>query len=208
MHQDIFKLVLASESPRRKSLLSEAGFQFTVFPVKVSENLEKNLNVDDQIISIARRKAVAAFDQYKLLNLHNYLILTADTMVVEGNEPLGKPENPNEAFQILRRLSGKKHQVKTAICLVVEQPCQKDQQNNPHFICDIETTDVFFKTLTDQEIEDYIKTGEPMDKAGAYGIQGLGGKFVEKIVGPYDNVVGLPIGLLQKMLKENNWQVK
>ena len=197
-------LVLASESPRRKTLLEEAGFSFQVFPVKVSENLEKNLNVDDQIKAIARRKADRAFESYKHLKSGDFLILTADTMVVLDGKHLGKPADSTEARSMLMQLSGKKHQVKTAVCLVEGR---KKQDGIVKLLVDLETTDVFFKTLSEKEIQDYIATGEPMGKAGSYGIQGLGGKFVEKIVGSYDNVVGLPIDLLKKMLKAGAWQI-
>jgi septum formation protein len=194
---------LASESPRRKTLLEEAGFRFTVFPVKVSENLDKNLNVNDQILLIAQQKAEAAVaeyaNQYKPSELEGYLLLAADTMVVLDGFALGKPQDTADAFNILGRLSGNLHEVKTAICLY--------ESSTEKMISEICTTKVQFRILSSQEILNYISTGEPMDKAGAYGIQGLGGKFVEKIEGPFDNVVGLPIALLKKMFVDNNWRI-
>lgn len=204
MNQPI-PLVLASESPRRKTLLEEAHFSFRVFSVKVSENLEKNLNVDDQIKAIAMRKARAAFESYKSLKSEGFLLLSADTMVVLNGQALGKPENKTQAQAMLMQLSGQKHQVKTALCLVEGS---KDQDGIVKLLVDLETTDVYFKTISEKEIQDYIATEEPMDKAGSYGIQGLGGKFVEKIVGPYDNVVGLPVDLLKKMLKDGKWNLQ
>ncbi len=192
MHQYTHELILASESPRRKQLLDEAGFQFTVLPIKVSEKLEKNLNLDEQIKNLAIRKSLAAEAELKSLKKQNYLLLTADTMVTLDNEALGKPENKLEAEQMLTRLSGRSHQVKTAICLFKSSTFQR--------ICEIQTTEVFFRLISRQTILEYIATGEPMDKAGAYAIQGLGGKFVEKYVGAYDNVVGLPVALLKEIL--------
>lgn len=198
------QLVLASESPRRKTILTDSGFSFRVFPVKVSENLEKNLTVDEQIIAIARKKALAAFEQYKPLDSHGFLLLSADTMVVFDNQALGKPENPAQACQFLRQLSGKTHFVKTAIYLIEGSHVS----GNNHVLRQdhgLETTAVHFRALTEDEIQTYVQSGEPMDKAGAYGIQGLAGKFVDKIEGNFDNVVGLPMTLLKKILAQNNW---
>ncbi len=201
MHQ----LVLASESPRRKFLLEKAGFLFQTFSVKVSENLEKNLNVNEQILTIARTKAEAAWKTYKSLNSLPYLLLSADTMVVYENQALGKPVDKDDARQTLRLLSGKKHSVKTALCLV-------DSQNNSTFsplkmVDGICTTDVYFKNLSDVEIEDYLNTGEPYDKAGSYGIQGIASKFVDRIEGDYENVVGLSTRFLSELLERNGFVI-
>lgn len=197
MHQ----LVLASESPRRKFLLEKAGFLFQTFSVKVSENLEKNLNVNEQILTIARTKGEAAWKSYKPLNSLPYLLLSADTMVVYENQALGKPVDKEDARQTLRLLSGKKHFVVTALCLV------DSQKNSPHlplkFIESVCTTEVFFKTLSETEIEDYLNTSEPYDKAGSYGIQGLASKFVDRIHGDFENVVGLSTEYFAEMLKKN-----
>ena len=198
------QLVLASESPSRKTILTEAGFSFHVFPVKVSENLEKNLTVDEQIIAIARKKAMAAFEQYKPLNSQDFLLLSADTMVVYNNQALGKPESKEEACQFLRQLSGKTHYVNTAVYLVEG----KNESGNNRLLRQdygLETTAVHFRQLSEDEIQTYVQSGEPMDKAGAYGIQGAAGRFVEKVDGHFDNVVGLPMTLLKKILAQNNW---
>lgn len=187
-------LILASESPRRRELLKKAGYDFSVVPVKVSEIPNKNLNVNEQILDIARRKARAAFDQLKSSTDTPFRVLSADTEVIFAEKPLGKPQNREDAFRILRLLSGKPHQVITAVCLI--------DSNSHKELSQYEITHIHFKNLTDEEIWTYIDSGEPMDKAGAYGIQGLGGNFVEKIEGPFDNVVGLPIALVKKMLAE------
>ncbi|MNJ92791.1 Septum formation protein Maf [compost metagenome] len=190
MHQ----IILASESPRRRQLLSEAGFSFDVVPVKVSEIPDKNLNVNDQILDIAGRKSRAAFADLKSRLQNDFIVISADTEVIFGGGPLGKPVDTEDAVRILRLLSGNVHEVITAVSMV--------SSHNGKTLSQTETTRVFFKELSDEEIRNYIATGEPMDKAGAYGIQGLGGKFVEKIEGPFDNVVGLPVDLVRKMLKE------
>lgn len=185
-------LILASESPRRRELLKEAGFNFDVIPVKVSEIPDKNLNVNEQILDIARRKARAALGQLKSCRNEAFRVLSADTEVIFGGGPLGKPQNREDAYRILKLLSGNPHEVKTAVCII--------DSNSSKEVSQIETTQIFFKTLTDDEIWTYVDTGEPLDKAGAYGIQGLGRKFVDHFVGPYDNVVGLPIEVVKTLL--------
>lgn len=187
-------LILASESPRRKQLLKEAGFSFDVVSVKVSEIPDKNLNATEQILDIARRKARAAFAQLKSSKSHEFTLISADTEVIFEDQLQGKPADKQNAFEMLRRLSGKQHGVQTGVCIIDSATGKELSQ--------IETTTVYFKNLTDQEIWTYIESGEPMDKAGAYGIQGLGGKFVEKFEGPFDNVVGLPVQLVKEMLKK------
>nr|BFD61731.1 Maf family nucleotide pyrophosphatase [Bdellovibrio sp. HM001] len=187
-------LVLASESPRRKQLLSEAGFSFDVVPVKISEIPNKNLNVNEQILDIARRKARAALPLLKASRTEPFIVLTADTEVIFGGGPLGKPQDREDAYRILRLLSGKYHEVLTAVC-AVESSSGKELSH-------VETTKVYFKNLSDAEIWTYIDTGEPMDKAGAYGIQGQGRAFVERIEGPFDNVVGLPVEAVKNLLSK------
>nr|BFD65543.1 Maf family nucleotide pyrophosphatase [Bdellovibrio sp. HAGR004] len=187
-------LVLASKSPRRKQLLSEAGFSFDVVPVKISEIPNKNLNVNEQILDIARRKARAALPLLKASRTEPFIVLTADTEVIFGGGPLGKPQDREDAYRILRLLSGKYHEVLTAVC-AVESSSGKELSH-------VETTKVYFKNLSDAEIWTYIDTGEPMDKAGAYGIQGQGRTFVERIEGPFDNVVGLPVEAVKNLLSK------
>lgn len=187
-------LVLASESPRRRDLLQQAGFSFDVVSVKVSEIPDKNLNVNEQILDIARRKARAALAHLKSAREGHFHLLSADTEVIFGGGPLGKPHDRQDAYRILKLLSGQVHEVKTAVCIIDSLSGREVSQ--------IETTQISFKNLTDDEIWTYIETGEPMDKAGAYGIQGLGGKFVIHFEGPFDNVVGLPMGLVRNMLEQ------
>lgn len=220
------KLILASESPRRKDLLAKAGFSFHIFSVKVSESLEKNLKVDEQILHIARQKAKASLLHFPSKSPDPLLILAADTMVVLDNEPLGKPENFEQAVEFLSRLSGNTHSVKTAVVLVegpifpvIDSNSMHPQnpmsyyetidlrQMNLKFVEGIATTEVTFKLLSLKEITEYVESGEPMDKAGAYGIQGHGQNFVQKIQGSYDNVVGLSIDLVKDLLQKGSWEL-
>ena len=186
-------LVFASESPRRRQLLTDAGFSFDVVSVKVSEIPNKNLNVNDQILDIARRKAEGALPLLRSSRKGPFVVISADTEVIFGGGPLGKPSDREDAFRMLKLLSGNVHEVKTAVCMI--------DSTSSKVLSQIETTKVFFKTLSEDEIWTYIQTGEPMDKAGSYGIQGLGGRFVDKFEGPFDNVVGLPVKMVQEMLQ-------
>ncbi len=193
------QLILASQSPRRSEILKKAGYQFVPFPVYVSEIPNKNLSLDEQILDIARRKASAVLDELRKLGKEKQdaVILTADTMVCFNSIALGKPENEKVAAEYLSMLSGQTHQVKTAVCLLD----LSTGENLSH----IETTEVVFKSLSKSEIADYIATGEPNDKAGAYAIQGIGAKFVEKYVGDFNNVVGLPLHAVEKLFKLKEW---
>lgn len=191
-------LFLASNSPRRSELLKKAGFKFQTFPVKVSEFLDKNLNLDDAIKQIARQKADAAMEQLKLLKKQDFLILASDTVVVMDGEVFGKPENKTQAHQYLRRLSNQTHCVKTSVCLL-------DDEGKS--VTEIETSRVTFRYLSDDEIASYIETGDPMDKAGAYGIQSVGATFIQNLDGNLDNVMGLSMSLVKKVIKENGWNV-
>lgn len=198
------QLILASQSPRRSEILKKAGYQFVPFPVYVSEIPNKNLSLDEQILDIAGRKASAVFEELKKIGKEkqNAVILTADTMVcfnsiALGAIALGKPENEKMATEFLTMLSGQTHQVKTAVYLL--------DLSTGDCVSHIETTEVIFKKLSASEIADYIATGEPADKAGAYAIQGIGSKFVEKYIGDYNNVVGLPLHATEKLFKLKGW---
>lgn len=191
------KFILASESPRRSKILADAGFNFEVLTVKVSEIFDKNLNVDDQIMKVAETKGQAVAHSIKPLKNQDYLILSADTVVILDKLILGKPKDRSEAEKFLGLLSGRAHCVKTAICFI----------NLPEFqvIRDIDTTIVEFKTLSPKEIKSYLDGNEWQDKAGAYAIQGTAREFVKKIVGSNSNVVGLPIELVQDVMKKHGW---
>lgn len=195
MHQ----LVLASQSPRRLKLLREAGYKVDTSLVKVSENIDENLNPQSVVISLAMQKAVSCFETNRDWSGQRKLILAADTLVFLDQSPLGKPENEQDALDILKRLSGSEHQVLTGVCFI--DTC------NQTFVLDYDLSRVFFRELSDKEIHDYIKTGEPMDKAGAYGIQGLGQQFVKKTEGSLTNIIGLPMEIVEKVLLKNGWQI-
>ncbi len=208
LNQSTKFFILASQSPRRAEILKNARYFFVPFPVYVSEIPQKNLSLDEQIIDIARRKASSCYEKWTDKSL-DAVILASDTMVciAEKDEsgqsidrPLGKPEDEKQAFDFLNRLSGQEHEVKTALILI-DLKTQKE-------ISHIETTKVFFKNLSDKDIRDYIQSGEPMDKAGAYAIQGLGKKFVDHFEGDYNNVVGLPLSALEKIITINKWQMR
>lgn len=151
-------------------------------------------------MTLARQKSEAALLELKSLKLDNFLVLTADTIVVLQDEVLGKPETADQAVEFLVKLSGKTHRVMTAVGLYDSQ--------SERFVADVDSTKVEFRQLSKTEIEEYVKTGEPMDKAGAYAIQGLASKFVVRIVGSHDTVVGLPIKTVEKLLQENGWVVE
>lgn len=196
-------LILASQSPRRSEILKKEKYFFVPFPVYVSEIPDKNLSLNEQIIDIARRKAIACLDLYLAQTSEtnpDALILSADTMVCVDNLALGKPDDDEDARKTLKMLSGRAHQVKTAVFLI-------DLKKNES-VSHIETTEVYFKELTEQDISNYLKTREHVDKAGSYGIQGHAKAFIEKFEGDYNNVVGLPIEAVKKIFAEQNWNLK
>lgn len=192
-------LVLASASPRRQELLRNAGIPFTVCPANISEAVLAGESPRECAERLAREKARAT------LRLQpGKLVLGADTIVVVEGEILGKPRNEVDAQRMLRLLSGRTHQVITGVCLL-GPPLRSGNQELRTELEDIrsESTLVTMITLTDDDIHSYIRTGEPMDKAGAYAIQGMASRWIPRIEGDYFNVVGLPVALLHKMLQEH-----
>jgi septum formation protein len=181
------KFVLGSSSPRRAELLRKAGINFEVV---VPENInEEQISADpvSHVLELSRKKA-----ENVAKKVRNSIILGADTIVVLNGEILGKPKDSEEAFKMLKKLSGKEHKVYTGISLV--------DKDKGRVISGYQLTKVKFNQLKDKEIKDYIDTGEPLDKAGAYGIQGMGNFLVEKIEGDLDNVIGLPLRKLEELL--------
>ncbi len=193
------EFILASQSPRRRELLAQAGYEFRIMPVEISENLNKNLSLDRAIQALAEDKAAAWENVYNHLKSQRILVLTADTMVVFRDVALGKPENSEQVGAFLRLLSGQVHQVKTALCLTDLEEGRR--------VSAVATSEVRFRGLSETEIGDYIASGEGLDKAGGYAIQGQAAKFVASLDGEWANVVGLPITLLERMLRENGWTV-
>lgn len=187
-------IILVSASPRRKELLQQIGIPFEVYPAKVDETLPNRADDPASLaIELARRKVCAVASQFP-----SRWLLAADTLVVVGKRLLGKPQDPKEAFLMLRQLSGRTHKVVTGLCLAKTDVKGRIRRSYET----AETTLVTFRQLTDDEIAAYISTGEPMDKAGAYGIQGKASIFVTKVVGCYFNVVGLPLAKLALLLGE------
>ena len=187
------KLILASASPRRRELITQVGVSFVIEVSDVEEVLDDTLSLELQVQSLALQKAQVVAAQHK-----DGLVLGADTVVVDAGSLLGKPQNTEEAAEMLRSLSGKWHQVMTAVALV-------DANDTKHEWTSVEITNVKFRDLTEDDIAAYVATGESMDKAGAYGIQGYGALLVERIEGCYNNVVGLPLQLVAKGLR--NWGI-
>ncbi len=184
------KLILASHSPRRRELLSNAGFDFEVVPSGVDEGDVLSGETPEKY---ARRVARAKALRVAARSASGRLVLGADTVVVIDGMILGKPAGPSDASRMLRLLSGQTHEVITAICLV-RAPDQIEAVKH-------ESTFVTFRKLSQDEIRAYVASHEPLDKAGAYAIQGLASKFVTRISGCYFNVVGLPVALLDETLK-------
>lgn len=194
------EFLLTSTSPRRRQILMDRGYKFRIFPIEVSEILNKNLNLQDQISDCAQQKVKAALSDPKLPKSEDLLLLGADTVVVFGPQILGKPENEREAIDILNQLSGQVHQVITGYCLF--------DLTTKRFILGHDSTDVEFHKLELSDIHSYVSTGDSMDKAGAYGIQGEAVKFVKEYRGSLNNVIGLPIEKIEKVLDENEWIIK
>lgn len=184
------ELILASASPRRRELLSRFGLDFTVMAAQADETLLPGLTPQQQVLRLSEIKAAAVRDS--LPHRPGQVIISADTIVVLDGEILGKPKDEAQAKAMLSALSGRAHLVLTGVTVLSETE-QKQ-------IC--EETQVFFRTLTASEISAYVRSGEPMDKAGAYGIQGFGSLFVEKIIGDYYNVMGLPLCHLGQLLRQ------
>jgi len=182
------RLILASASPRRRELLVQAGFTFEVFPAHVNEDTRPMEDPIAYVVRLARDKAEAV---YAKVRDPEAIILGADTTVTLDGHILAKPEDASDAARMLRMLSGRTHRVITGLAITSASGTEVAA----------EVTGVQFLTLTDEEISAYVATGEPMDKAGAYGIQGYAGKWIPRVEGCYFNVVGLPLALVSTMLE-------
>ena len=180
-------LILASRSPRRIDLLRAAGFDFQVRNMEVDESVINGEAPQSYVLRLAEVKALA-------VDLHpGEIILAADTTVAIGDEILGKPDDDDDARRMLEKLSNRRHEVFTGVCL----------RSAENVTTQVACTGVWFDPLTKDEIEAYVSSGEPHDKAGAYAIQGLASKFISRIDGSYSNVVGLPVDLVYRMLREH-----
>lgn len=179
-------LLLASSSPRRNELLKMAGYEFTVAPSDVNEDYVRGTPPMQIVEQLATRKAKAVAKDHPI-----DAVLAADTLVVLKGRILGKPKDEAEAKAMLKLLAGNVHQVYTGYCIIC----------GSKMVCGHECTSVEFYTLREDEIDAYVATGEPLDKAGAYGIQGRGALLVKRIDGDFYNVMGLPVGKINRILK-------
>jgi septum formation protein len=186
---DIPKVILASASPRRAEILRSVGWAFESLPVGIEEILTANEDGAQYVQRLAREKAGAA-----AARVPNAIVIGADTTVTIGEQILEKPADHADAERMLRLLRGRWHRVLTGVAVV------NGSASEPRVA--LETTSVKFAEMSDNEIKGYVSTGEPMDKAGAYAIQGFGALFIEEIRGDYFNVVGLPVRLLYRLIKE------
>ena len=183
------RIILASTSPRRHGLAQTMGLDFEIVPSKYEEDMSKKMKPKQMVMEFAYGKAADVAKKYK-----KGIVIGVDTIVVFNGKNLGKPKTRKEAFKMLKSYSGKKQYVYSGVCLI---DCRTKRT-----IRDYETTEVYFKKLEDGEIKKYIATGEPMDKAGGYGIQDLSSIFIKKINGCYFNVMGFPIYNIYKNLKK------
>lgn len=180
------RYILASKSPRRKELLGEIIKEFEIITKEVDESLPSEIHPKEGVEILAIRKGKAVADEAG----SNAIVISSDTLVELNGVPLGKPVDKEDAFKMLSSLSGKAHNVHTGVAV---HYCGR-------VFSGVASTAVYFREMTEEEINDYIATGDPMDKAGSYGIQSGAGKFVEKIEGDYDTVVGLSLRLTTELL--------
>ncbi len=179
-------IILASQSPRRKELLGLFHLPFEIRVADIDETMDSRKSPFDEVARVSRAKAQA------IPREENDVVIAADTIVVCSGQVLGKPRDAADAMRMLSLLSGRDHQVMTGMTVLRGEKC----------VSCTEVTDIHFRTLSEKEIRNYVATGEPMDKAGSYGIQGGAALFAEKMVGDYYNVMGLPVCRLGMILKE------
>lgn len=188
-------LILASASPRRRELLTQAGFTFDVVPADVNEDPLASEDPRTYVVRLARDKAEAVYGQ---LRVPEAIVIGADTTVTVDGHILAKPEDAGDAARMLRKLSGRTHQVITGVAIASATGTEAAA----------EVTSVEFVALSDEEIAAYVATGEPMDKAGAYGIQGYAARWIPRVEGCYFNVVGLPLARIASMLKAVDFAIE
>ena len=180
------KIILASKSPRRKELLEKCGIAFACMPMDTDESLEEGNTLEEKIRLLSERKAEA-----RLAVNPDAVVIGSDTIVTLDGEILGKPADHEDAKRMLRELSGRTHQVITGVCIV----------SSKRKYSDVSVSDVTFAPLSEEEIDGYVSSGECDDKAGAYAIQGIGGRFITHISGDYYAIMGLPLNLVYEELK-------
>lgn len=179
--------ILASQSPRRKELCALLGYPFVVEVADIDEVMDDEKDVVSEIKRIAQLKASTIFNRHR-----DCVVLAADTIVCLDGKRLGKPKDSDDARKMLRLLSNTTHQVITGVCIM---SCDE-------IIVEAMSSDVVFNEMSEEEIDDYVSSNEPMDKAGSYGIQGIGGKFIKEIHGDFYSIMGLPLSFVYQKLKE------
>lgn len=184
------QLILASQSARRKELLAKIGIPFSVDAADIDETIDFSKPIREEIQHLAYRKAKTVFTRHP-----DGVVIGSDTVVVLDQEVLGKPENNRDAEQMLRRLSGRVHQVITGVCILSSLRCHQE----------VSVAEVTFASLSEEEIHAYVSGGEPMDKAGAYAIQGKGACFITGIQGDFYTIVGLPVQRVYMELKSGGY---
>lgn len=191
---DDLKLVLASTSPRREEILKQLNLKFTIVPSKINEENFNNNDPIELVENLALEKAKSISEL-----VEDAIIIAADTVVVKDDQILGKPADESEAKDMLRQLRSNQHQVITGVAVLNSQTKKNYVEHN--------ITDVTMTAISEDEINNYVSTGEPLDKAGSYAIQGFGGLFIEEIRGSYYSVMGLPIHQLAKLLNKFNYGI-
>ncbi len=184
------KLILASQSPRRRELLAKCGYEFAVEAADIDETIDPEKDLYDEIRRLAERKARAVLEAHP-----DAVVVGSDTVVAVDGEVLGKPQDEQDACRMLERLSGHVHEVITGLCIVNGNRC----------FTDVSVSRVFFEVMDEDEIMSYVKTGEPMDKAGAYAVQGIASRYIRRIEGDYYAVMGLPLSMVYETLKDRTW---
>ncbi len=190
----MYKVILASASPRRRELLAQIGMDFKVIISKADENISEPAP-EQLVMKLSNIKAMAVYEEHGIED-EATIILGADTVVAFDGKVLGKPKDTQQAKEMLSMLSDNTHQVFTGVTILYKK--QGGLKSETFY----DKTTVYTYPISDKEIDEYIMTGEPMDKAGSYGIQGIGAKFIKKIDGDYNNVVGLPVSKIYQKIKE------
>lgn len=198
MKKDQSKLILASASPRRRELMERLGRPFVSEASQVDESVPKEITAEETAEYLSKIKAWDVFNRHRGESL---TVIGSDTIVIENGIIYGKPHTKEQAFNMLKALSGRTHEVRTGVTIINGIGGDK----NPKHISFTNTAEVEFHELTDDEIRAYIETGEPMDKAGAYGIQGQGALFIKKIDGDYYTIMGFPISQIYREMRENDF---
>ncbi len=197
------RLILASVSPRRRDLLQALGLSFDIQPSTIDEIMDHELNPEQLVLNLARQKTEDVFTNIsQKSHSERLLVLGADTIVVLDGKFLGKPIDQEDAVSMLKRLSGRHHEVYTGVWLIVRELDGSTQASNS-----CEKSMVHFRALDEREMTAYVATGEPMDKAGAYALQGIGAALVEKIEGSHTNIVGLPIPNVVSLLRASGYPI-